>query len=66
MGAYAGFTPSEAQLAVSEIVVAIVLGTSVVFAYLALRRLRTSTPVSEGDSFVLFKLPSGSVVSIPV
>jgi len=49
MGAYAGFMPSEAHFAVSEIVVAIVFGTFVVLTYLALWRLRTSTPVSGGQ-----------------
>jgi len=64
MGITAGFKPFEAHFAVSEVVVAIVFGTSVILAYLALWRLRTSTPVGEGQLRV-FKLPSGSIVSIP-
>jgi len=50
MGANAGFMPSEAHGAVSEIVVAIRFGTFVVLTYLALWRLRTSTPDSGGTA----------------
>jgi len=64
MGAYAGFTPVEAHFAVSEVVVASVFGTLVILAYLALWRLRTSTP-GGGGQLRVFKLPSGSKVSIP-
>jgi len=44
--------------------VAIAFGTSVILAYLALWRLRTSTPVGGGRQPRVFKLPSGSIVSI--